>query len=147
MRLRGCPAQTNSCALLGHTSTSLGGRRLRDVPSRASTHPSDAAFPRGAVPGSRIPEARHSMTRRRASPAPRGLLQRSNTRTRAATHPSLERLPDGVSVAHVSQYPEDDNAGLEPVHSSLREMERSRGEKGKRYEKAYMLKFIYCKKN
>ena len=27
------------------------------------------------VPGSRMPEARHSMTRRRASPAPRGLLQ------------------------------------------------------------------------
>lgn len=26
-------------------------------------------------PGNRIPEARHSMTRRRASPAPRGLLQ------------------------------------------------------------------------
>lgn len=27
------------------------------------------------VPGSSMPEARHSMTRRRASPAPRGLLQ------------------------------------------------------------------------
>lgn len=35
------------------------------------------------------------------------------------THPSLERLPDWVSIAHVSKYPENDNAGLEPVHSSL----------------------------
>lgn len=58
------------------------------------------------------------------------LFQRINTQTRAVTHPSLERFPDGVSIAHVSEYPENDNAGLEPVHSSLREIE---GRKGKRW--------------
>lgn len=38
---------------------------------------------------------------------------------RKNTHPSLERFPHGVSIAHVSKYPENDNAGLEPIHSSL----------------------------
>lgn len=36
------------------------------------------------------------------------------------THPSFERFPVGVSIAHVSKYPENDNTGLESVHSSLR---------------------------
>lgn len=45
----------------------------------------------------------------------------------ANTHPSLERFPDGVSIAHVSKYPENDNAGLEPVHSSLRATEEMEG--------------------
>lgn len=44
------------------------------------------------------------------------------------THPSLERLPYQVSIAHVSKYPENDNAGLEPVHSSLRDAEGWREE-------------------
>lgn len=38
---------------------------------------------------------------------------------RKNTHPSLERFPHRVSIAHVSKYPENDNAGLEPIHSSL----------------------------
>lgn len=42
------------------------------------------------------------------------------------THPSLQRLPHRMSIAHVSEYPENDNARLEPVHSSLRGTERDR---------------------
>lgn len=45
-----------------------------------------------------------------------------NTQTlQPVTHPSLERLPGAVSIAHVSKYPENNNAGLEPIHSSLGE--------------------------
>lgn len=37
-----------------------------------------------------------------------------------------------MSIAHVSKYPENDNAGLEPVHSSLGEKEGWRREKWER---------------
>lgn len=52
------------------------------------------------------------------------------------THPSLERFPDGVSIAHVSKYPENDYAGLEPVHSSLGEIAGWMGEKTERQKDA-----------
>lgn len=41
------------------------------------------------------------------------------TQTQPKTYPSLEWFPGEVSIAHVSKYPENDNAGLEPIHSSL----------------------------
>ena len=37
------------------------------------------------------------------------------------THPSLERFPDRVSIAHVSENPEDYDTRLEPIHSGLRD--------------------------
>ena len=37
------------------------------------------------------------------------------------SHPSSERRPDGVSVAHVPQDPEHDDARLESVHPGLEE--------------------------
>lgn len=36
-----------------------------------------------------------------------------------------------MSIAHVSKYPENDHAGLEPIHSSLGEKEGQRKERGK----------------
>lgn len=37
-----------------------------------------------------------------------------------------------MSIAHVSKYPENDNAGLEPIHSSLGDIRGvERGEDGK----------------
>lgn len=97
-------------------------------------------------PGRRIPEAMHSMTRRRASPGPsgrlqvamafsqmssRGCRQRAERRHSMAatvpsqrpfllgTYPSFERLPLGESVAHVSENPQDDHARLQVRHSGL----------------------------
>lgn len=43
----------------------------------------------------------------------------------SVTHPSFERLPQRQSVAHVSEDPQDDDAGLEVCDSGLREQTRS----------------------
>lgn len=90
----------------------------------------------------------HSMTRRRASPGPSGRLQvamafsqtsssgcrgqRESTqgelsespsclwsRDTGFTYPSFERLPHWESVAHVSEDPQHDDAGLEICDSGL----------------------------